>query len=413
MYKWLRVVALMVAAFAIAVPVAGAAPASPVWERIDITLQSPEPQTVLLVTGQLPEGTPLPARMELAVPAGTSIQWVGEILGGPASEDPAVKYDKTTRGSVDIYAFTLTKSRMAQIEGVINSAGVAETATSFRPTLAWIAWTDLPDVRFIQRLPKGATASNEVSGTSLVDGGPEFDYVIRSFANMKAGDVASMPVTFQAPVSSGAAGTPGGGSGGSEAGTIALILGLAVAGFVAAGVVVSRSRRRRDDDGEELESTLEERVTAESRAESHNVDDSDDAPITDETPGGVRSGSKKWVLTFVVLAVVALGFVFAANKGTTANVVGDTLGRSFGAADACSSVVFSVKPASGVDLRNKGDKLLDAFTGQEAIGQVTLDIAKNTISIGFCDSSQTQEGLASLLEGTGLVTVEGVVPAAQ
>lgn len=39
--------------------------------------------------------------------------WIGEILGGPPAEDPQLPYVKTTVGDMDIYKFTLTKSRTA------------------------------------------------------------------------------------------------------------------------------------------------------------------------------------------------------------------------------------------------------------------------------------------------------------
>jgi hypothetical protein len=66
----------------------------------------------------------------------------------------------------------------------------------------------------------------------------------------------------------------------------------------------------------------------------------------------------------------------------------------------------------GVDLAKKGDKLVDAFTGLEGVGDVTLDLASSTVEVKFCESKQTEDSVRKALEGTGLVTLGAAQAAA-
>ena len=105
------------AVFALAVsPVTTGFAAPATWERVDVTQHSEQGGGVLLVSGELPATASLPADAQLSVPAGSGLQWIGEILGGASADDPELKFTKTTVNGNDLYRFTLTKSRTAQIE---------------------------------------------------------------------------------------------------------------------------------------------------------------------------------------------------------------------------------------------------------------------------------------------------------
>ena len=122
------------AVFALAVsPVTTGFAAPTTWERVDVTQHSEQGGGVLLVSGELPATASLPADAQLSVPAGSGLQWIGEILGGASADDPELKFTKTTVKGNDLYRFTLTKSRTAQIEVPLTESMAFDgtTYTSF------------------------------------------------------------------------------------------------------------------------------------------------------------------------------------------------------------------------------------------------------------------------------------------
>jgi hypothetical protein len=62
------------------------------WSKVDVAVHAEQNGTLMIVSGELPESTALPAKVKLAAPAGSTFQWAGEILGGDVSQDPDVKY---------------------------------------------------------------------------------------------------------------------------------------------------------------------------------------------------------------------------------------------------------------------------------------------------------------------------------
>ena len=163
MLRAVRILALsaLMAVTLLSAQVAFAAPAQ--WETVDVTIHPEEGGGVLLVSGQLPESVTLPAQAELAVPAGGQLQWIGQILGGAASADPELQYTKRTVGSSDVYAFTLTKSRIAQIE-VPLTAGQQFDGTTYSSAVGWTADRDVPSVRMNIRVPAGAQIATGTPG---------------------------------------------------------------------------------------------------------------------------------------------------------------------------------------------------------------------------------------------------------
>ncbi len=102
----------------------------------------------------LPEKAALPAEGELSVPAGAKLQWIGEVLGGPANADPELKYTKVTKDGVDVYRFTLTKARTAQVE--VLSPAAPFDGTNYTPAIKWTSAQAVPAVRLNIRVPESA-----------------------------------------------------------------------------------------------------------------------------------------------------------------------------------------------------------------------------------------------------------------
>lgn len=165
------------------------------WKSVDLRLISAQSgQPVLLVAGQLPASTPLPAKVTLAIPAGTTIEWAGEILGGDPSKDPSVKYTVKTGRESDLVAFTLTTSRIGQVEVSVPGGYSANGGTS-RATIAWAAPFDIPSVSLFALLPSGATVTSGTAGGKKTTIGTDTWYQ-RDIKRVSKGDRLKLEVDF-------------------------------------------------------------------------------------------------------------------------------------------------------------------------------------------------------------------------
>ena len=99
----------------------------PVWSEVNVAVHSEESGGLMIVSGELPETTKLPAEVKLSAPpahrsvGGRNPRW--RRLGRPT-----VKYEVATEGDSDVYSFTLAQSRIGQIE-VLAPSVATQTAT--------------------------------------------------------------------------------------------------------------------------------------------------------------------------------------------------------------------------------------------------------------------------------------------
>lgn len=80
-------------------------------------------ETVLMVIGRLPSTTPLPAVVEMSLPAGLAPFWAGEMqdADGSGSEIKVNPTKVRTENGFDVYQWTVTTSRTFQIEATVGS----------------------------------------------------------------------------------------------------------------------------------------------------------------------------------------------------------------------------------------------------------------------------------------------------
>jgi hypothetical protein len=105
----------------------------------------------------------------------------------------------------------------------------------------------------------------------------------------------------------------------------------------------------------------------------------------------------------VGVVVVAAGFTISMASGP--QVADGKLTKSFGGeASACTSTSLAVKPAQGVELDKSGEKILDAFSGMQGIGSVTLYTKESRVEVQFCESTTSEDAIKGALSNTGLVT---------
>lgn len=390
------IVVLLALAFAgVASPAVAAQSA---WSFVDVTLQYLNGQSLLLVGGELPEGTPLPYEGELAVPAGSQLLWIGEILGGPTENDPQVQYVKRTEGNLDIYTFTLTQSRVAQAEVYLLGGNTFDGQT-YTSALKWQAWQDLPEVRVAHQLPRGAQITQASESATMQAGDANNSYYAKKVANVKAGDVLDLSFAWKvAPVATGGGET-------ASSGTIAyVIVGGAAVLLLGLLFFAVRSGKTTDADEDEAdEAPLRPRPAVASAPTQVEAEEEDAAPTRRVKPAVVLAG---------LSVLVAVAVVVGMSAGSPAKANGGVFTKDFGAVSPCSSTSLAVVPNAGVDLAKDGSKVVDSFLGQEGVGVVTLDTAASTMKVEFCTSSQTEDSVRQIVANSGLVTVGGAAPSA-
>ncbi len=130
---------------------------------------SEESGGLMIVSGELPESTKLPAAVKLSAPSGSTVQWAGEILGGDVSADPTVKYEVATEGDSDVYSFTLAQSRIGQVE-VLAPSAATQTATGGTADFSWTAPAAAKKLVLNVRVPQGAKLTGPADGITSAPG---------------------------------------------------------------------------------------------------------------------------------------------------------------------------------------------------------------------------------------------------
>ena len=164
-------------------------------------------QNIVIVGGTLSDQTPLPATIEVAVPAGSSVFWFGEVgdSGDPA-QDPRFSGNladmRRTEGEFDIYTATMTTYRDMQIEFRLTENPFTQTPDG-EPTIFidYIPWQDVRELRLAVALPPGGAVldrSLEFLGYGPRD--PETGLQSGAFARLitdaQAGELYSTEITF-------------------------------------------------------------------------------------------------------------------------------------------------------------------------------------------------------------------------
>lgn len=372
------------------------------WKTIDVTLQSEQQQSMLLVSGELPPNAKLPQEAELAVPAGMQLQWVGEILGGDPSKDPELKYVKSTENGMDIYRFTLTKARIAQVEGTVPGAASFD-GTNYITGLKWTAWQAVPEVRISQRIPQGSQVVQAAPGASLQPGGTGYSYYTKTVKEPKAGDVVELSFSYSLPAAGSAA---QGGTSGSTTDTLVLtiIMVIFVGGFGLLAFNVNKkmaAKQALDDPSPRKSPKPVQSEVSVAASKPSKKKTSRPEPVAEAAP----PKKMKPVIPMLVVGVFVIGFAIAGAKGTSAAVVDGKISRDFGAPSACQSASLPFTANQGVDLAQQGEKLLEAFQGMDGVGEVTVDLTQSKIDMAWCESSQSEESMRQALSSSGLITL--------
>lgn len=390
-----------IATLALATFVASAAFAAPAtWQSVNVTLHEQQAEgSTLIVTGQLEPTTPLPAEVELAVPAGSELLWIGEILGGAPENDLALQYTKSASPVGDVYLVTLTKARIAQVE-VAGPAVSSYDGTAYRTSLTWAPSQDVASVTISAAVPVGSRIASEAPDAALIPatGG---SYYSKTVTDVKAGTPVELTFSYALQTAGGAgADATGPTQGGDAASAIVAAIVLLLAAFV----VVMGLRRRAASQAPSGAG----RRSGEGTAVEGAVEDVDDGA---EEPGGDTAGSaERFRLRGV--HIVALGFVaiaiavaMYAQRPTKAVFVDGVLAKDFGSTSSCQFTSYPLTAMKGVDLEASGGQLIDALEGKPGLGKVTVRLEPPSIDVGWCESSMTEDELRAALEGAGVATL--------
>jgi hypothetical protein len=394
---------LTAAAFALAVsPVTTGFAAPSTWERIDVTRHSGQDGSVLLVSGELPASESLPAEALLSVPAGLELQWIGEVLGGPASEDPELKYAKTTVNGVDLYRFTLTKSRTAQIE-VPTPGGQAFDGSTYTSSLSWTAAQDVPEVRLNLRVPQAAQITTPVAGASLAPSDAGYSFYSKTVNDVKAGDQLALAVGYSLPAVAAAASAGSAPAGGSSVVPMMLVL-LVLAAFVALIVAVRRKMvPSAYDDGVESESGDSSSRSARSVEPTVTVD------ASAESRPALPGKTKRNLVTAAIIGGLIVAAVVVGVQSTRPQLSGDAISQTFSAGQPCAHAIIAITVSDGADPRKTAETLFAALRPLPGLNTASYNPKTSSLDIGYCESSSSEAVLKSALAPTGLVAVGGAV----
>lgn len=411
--------AMMAALFAltVGVPTALAAPALP-WESVSLNLSTDADTPLLMVSGKLPESTPLPATIVLAVPAGAEVQWAGEVLGGDPSDDPTAQPTKTTKGGQDLYTFTLTKSHIAQIEAIVPPAMTTANGL-YSVNFSQVAFADAPEYVVAIQIPQAAQLSETPTGTASLAPGPTgFRYYQQSFSKVKAGE--PIAVTFSYTLPSGATtGAAPAATGGSSMLVPILLVGVAL--LLGAALVVGVRRKMNPPVAEKPARPAASKTR---KPETATVADDDEdgfstseaAPKVASTPkqveiaddeDAVAPAPRNKLALFGTLAVVAallVSGVIAVSSGGAAKTTGDVITKVLAGGEACTQAQIPLAFPQGTDTTKAAEELFAAIAAVPSVTQATVRLSTSSMEIGYCNSEANEDMIRAALAPTGYVS---------
>jgi hypothetical protein len=318
-------------ALALAVPLAAAA--SPL-ANLDFTLlltSQGSGDPLLLVAGQLPEGTPLPAELVLPVPEGSIIEWSGEILGETVEEDQAVPATIETRDGVTVAVLTMTQSRVGQVEVSFPGAIAPAEGDAITGGFGVTSPVEVGAARVAVAFPPGTEAVELPEGALSAQGPQGYTYYYQELADLAPGDPIGFSVKYRqvaAPT-----GVPGTQPASGEVPPLLIALIAAVLAGAVLVVLASRARSKgiaaEEFEADEAVDDLDGEYAAVSDDDSHAADlvsesdsESDSQSDSESTPPSTSWLTPQRLL--IIAGVLVVGIVAAVILGGQQGQVGVT-----------------------------------------------------------------------------------------
>ena len=361
-------------------------------------MHSEDGGALMIVSGELPETAKLPAEVKLSAPAGSTVQWAGEILGGDVSADPSVKYDVATEGDTDVYSFTLAQSRIGQIE-VLASEAATQTLTGGTADFGWTAPATTKKLVLNLRVPQGAKLTGPANGITSTPGPTGYAYLQREVNDVKPGQTEVLKVAYTAPAAPPAGGvtqpTPA-----AETSPVLYVVLAAVAGlFALFGMAVWRKMSgATSSDGDRQPRVTTASASSKPRASAGTTVATDEAPDARAGRGAIQP---KTVAVVLVVGALVVGGAFAVSSGGSATTVGDVVTMQYAQVDACTVTNLVLTPPAGADLAKDAEKIMSTLRSVPGVGSSTVHLKEQRLQVDYCESSASEEQLVAAVEGTG------------
>jgi hypothetical protein len=231
-------------------------------------------ETAIITVVEVDAATKLPVTVRVPVVPGSTVEWVGEILGGTAEADVEVPY-KLVQGQGGQFAeFTLTKSRRGQVDAI----GFPLETSGDKVLLAveYVQTVSSPLTTVSVRVPANVTKvkiSPKPSGDPFDNADGESLYTLEPVA-LKPGEKQKISLSYSTipPVEP----TPG-----SEANLVLIGLGIALVIAVIAMIVVINRRSTASAASQDALDEGSETEIAEGTREGDDVSLDDDEPDLD------------------------------------------------------------------------------------------------------------------------------------
>jgi copper chaperone CopZ len=390
---------------------ASAAPANAQWDKVDVIVHVEGGSNIVIVAGELPASAKLPATVQLAVPAGGEFQWAGEILGGDVSADPSVTYEVERAGDSDIYSFTLTKSRIGQVEVLLPSV-VTFDGSAYSANLNWTAPDELKKLDMSVRVTQGAQVQTAAEGASIVPGPPGYSYYQKQVSDLKKGQSESLAFTYTQPAGAvpAAPNAPAGQAGGNSGLALAAVIVVFGAAFLFAARAVQRKMQGAaysDSDDEVFadddESAADYEQADEEVADAVELvdDGADELPEEDASETVVAARSKTAMVTWAVAGALVVAVVAAIYSGGAATQTGDTVVMQYAQVDACTTSDITLAVPAGGDVSRDADKILSSLRQLAGVGTATLHLKEARVEVAYCSSSADEQQIVQALNASG------------
>jgi len=390
-------------AFAVAVPLA--ASASPL-ANLDFTLLLTSQGTgnpLLLVAGQLPEGTPLPAELVLPVPEGSVVEWSGEILGETVEEDQAVPATIETRDGVTVAVLTMTQSRVGQVEVSFPGATAPAEGDVITGGFGVVSPVEVGAARVAVAFPPGTEAAELPEGALSAQGPQGYTYYYQELSDVAPGDPIGFSVKYrQVAAPTGAPGTqPASG----EVPPLLIVLIAAVLAGAVLAVLASRARSKGiaadEFEADEAADDLDGEYAAVSDDDSRAVD----LIVSEPTPPSTSWLTPQRLL--IIAGVLVVGIIAAVILGGQQGQVGVTesadgwITQRISTASGDSALELSVQISCECPPEEEAPKMFEVLRQVPGVAHAALQGSTLLMRIEYDPALTNEAAIALALRGAG------------
>jgi len=115
----------------------------------------------LVVRGELAPDTTLPATVELSIPSGCEVGWVGEVFPEDSSKDVVAPFDIRSVDGADVLVISVISSRVVQAELIPPQSWIENNGMTRTVSLTWTAPPALSALSLGFEAPDGYIATVE------------------------------------------------------------------------------------------------------------------------------------------------------------------------------------------------------------------------------------------------------------